>query len=164
MSGLRLNLGFGPGMVVRDGFRNLNNILPADLLVDIRKGLPFADESVDAAVLDNVVQQFSCRTYCRVLNEVHRVLAPNGRLTCIVPDATTWLEGAISEPNGQLLLFGPKSFEYLMVKCELWQRRGRPAGWLGWTGTVAQTGTGLLVANLSPVKGDEWQEYSHAEI
>jgi hypothetical protein len=153
MSGLRLNLGFGPGMVPREGWRNLNNIPPADLIIDIRNGLPFDANTVEAVSLDSVLQRFSPGTYCRVLNDIHRVLVPEGHLTCIVPDATVWLEGAICDPHGQSLLFGPGSFEALMVNCQMWQRIGRYNGFLGWTGTVAQMGIGVLVADLCPVKG-----------
>ncbi|MFE9597098.1 class I SAM-dependent methyltransferase [Streptomyces hokutonensis] len=71
-----------------DGFFNIDVVQPADLLWDVREGIPLHDGSVDELFsehfLEHVDYPRSAKYYAL---EAHRVLAPGGRLITGVPDA-----------------------------------------------------------------------------
>ncbi|MBV1957664.1 methyltransferase domain-containing protein [Streptomyces sp. BV333] len=71
-----------------DGFFNIDIVPPADLLWDVREGLPLADESTQEIFSEHFLEHIdyprSAKTYAR---EAFRVLTPGGRLITGVPDA-----------------------------------------------------------------------------
>ncbi|MER7620721.1 methyltransferase domain-containing protein [Streptomyces sp. NPDC126503] len=71
-----------------DGFFNIDLVPPADVLWDVREGLPLHDGSVETLFsehfLEHVDYPVSAKRYA---SEAHRVLAPGGRLITGVPDA-----------------------------------------------------------------------------
>ncbi|MFC4035864.1 class I SAM-dependent methyltransferase [Streptomyces polygonati] len=71
-----------------DGFFNIDAVPPADLLWDVREGIPLRDSTVrflfSEHFLEHIDYPRSAKWYAR---EAHRVLAPGGRLVTGVPDA-----------------------------------------------------------------------------
>ncbi|WP_236244240.1 methyltransferase domain-containing protein [Streptomyces sp. CC210A] len=71
-----------------DGFYNIDAVPPADLLWDVREGIPLRDDSVrfmfSEHFLEHIDYPRSAKHYAR---EAHRVLAPGGQLVTGVPDA-----------------------------------------------------------------------------
>ena len=71
-----------------DGFYNIDAVPPADLLWDIREGIPLHDDSVQVLFSEHFLEHIdyprSAKHYAR---EAHRVLAPGGQLITGVPDA-----------------------------------------------------------------------------
>ncbi|GHJ28570.1 hypothetical protein TPA0910_30030 [Streptomyces hygroscopicus subsp. sporocinereus] len=71
-----------------DGFYNIDAVPPADLLWDVREGIPLEDGSVQVMFSEHFLEHIdypnSAKHYAR---EAHRVLAPGGRLVTGVPDA-----------------------------------------------------------------------------
>ncbi|MFI7315697.1 class I SAM-dependent methyltransferase [Streptomyces venezuelae] len=71
-----------------DGFYNIDAVPPADLLWDIREGIPLQDDSVRCMFSEHFLEHIdypkSAKHYAR---EAHRVLAPGGQLVTGVPDA-----------------------------------------------------------------------------
>lgn len=71
-----------------DGFFNIDAVPPADLVWDVREGIPLHDATVrylfSEHFLEHVDYPRSAKHYAR---EAHRVLAPGGRLVTGVPDA-----------------------------------------------------------------------------
>ncbi|MEU6442482.1 methyltransferase domain-containing protein [Streptomyces sp. NPDC047046] len=71
-----------------DGFLNIDLVPPADLLWDIREGIPLQDDSTDEIFSEHFLEHIdyprSAKHYAR---EAHRVLAPGGRIITGVPDA-----------------------------------------------------------------------------
>ncbi|MGP3951831.1 class I SAM-dependent methyltransferase [Streptomyces sp. 7N604] len=71
-----------------DGFYNIDAVPPADLLWDVREGIPLHDATVrflfSEHFLEHIDYPRSAKYYAR---EAHRVLAPGGKLVTGVPDA-----------------------------------------------------------------------------
>ncbi|MET9447295.1 class I SAM-dependent methyltransferase [Streptomyces cinerochromogenes] len=71
-----------------DGFYNIDAVPPADLLWDIREGIPLQDSTVRVMFSEHFLEHIdyprSVKHYAR---EAHRALAPGGRLVTGVPDA-----------------------------------------------------------------------------
>ncbi|MFJ5550506.1 class I SAM-dependent methyltransferase [Streptomyces sp. NPDC093225] len=72
-----------------DGFFNIDAVPPADLLWDVREGLPLQDSTVEMLFsehfLEHIDYPVSAKQYAR---EAHRVLGPGGQLITGVPDAS----------------------------------------------------------------------------
>ncbi len=70
------------------GFFNIDAVPPADLLWDVREGIPLHDATVDELFSEHFLEHIdyprSAKHYAR---ETHRVLAPGGQLITGVPDA-----------------------------------------------------------------------------
>ncbi len=82
----RLNWGCGPD--VRFGWVN-SDIAPApgvDIVGDIRAGLPLAADTFDYIVSIHALPEIPYRDMNRVLQELRRVLKPNGVLRLALPD------------------------------------------------------------------------------
>ncbi|MFJ3712229.1 class I SAM-dependent methyltransferase [Streptomyces sp. NPDC090053] len=71
-----------------DGFFNIDLVPPADLLWDVREGIPLQDDSTDEIFSEHFLEHIdyprSAKSYVR---EAHRVLASGGRIITGVPDA-----------------------------------------------------------------------------
>jgi predicted SAM-dependent methyltransferase len=82
----RVQVGGGAHRI--DGFYNIDAVPPADLLWDVREGIPLQDSTVrfmfSEHFLEHIDYPKSAKQYAR---EAHRVLAPGGRLVTGVPDA-----------------------------------------------------------------------------
>ncbi|MFI0218255.1 class I SAM-dependent methyltransferase [Streptomyces lydicus] len=78
----------GGGAHRLDGFYNIDAVPPADLLWDVREGIPLHDATVEFLFSEHFLEHIdyprSAKHYAR---EGHRVLAPNGQLVTGVPDA-----------------------------------------------------------------------------
>lgn len=78
---------------------------------DVRQGLPFADESFDAACATRIVEHLTPDEQRQLLRELHRVLRPGGVLRVTTPDLETAcreyllrLGEALEEPSEQRLI------------------------------------------------------------
>ena len=95
-----LNLGCGQN--AKDGFDNVDaprfrsrksGILP----VDLRKKLPFDDESYEGVFIEHTLEHFSPNDGLALLSEIFRILKPQGKIRIIVPDLDMYL-GHILKP------------------------------------------------------------------
>ena len=90
-SGLYLNLGSGyspkPGWVNVDVARGLE----VDIVWDLRRPLPFANESCSAIFSEHVIEHVARTDAERLLRECYRVLQPGGVLRLSTPDAGKFL-------------------------------------------------------------------------
>lgn len=81
-----LNLGCGPYRV--DGYINIDSNprqKAADLIRDVRKGLPYDDNSVDAITASHFLEHLSFDDMLFVLEECYRVLKPKSCLKIVCP-------------------------------------------------------------------------------
>ncbi|WP_370665885.1 methyltransferase domain-containing protein [Streptomyces sp. IBSBF 2507] len=82
-----------------DGFFNIDLVPPADLLWDIREGIPLQDDSAEEIFSEHFLEHIdyprSVKHYAR---EAHRVLVQGGRIVTGVPDAAL----ALSQYPGAL--------------------------------------------------------------
>ena len=90
--GVHLNLGCGDKYC--DYFVNIdaNPLRKPDLWLDLRNGLPFADQSVDSIYTAHILEHFYPDELVKVLSECHRVLKTDAGMRIVVPS----LESAIA--------------------------------------------------------------------
>lgn len=96
-SPLLVNLGSGDKYI--EGFVNIdaNPLLRKDLWLDIRFGLPFAEESVRAIYLCHVLEHFDFPTAQRILRESFRVLVRGGGVRILVPSLEQAIEAFLRQ-------------------------------------------------------------------
>ncbi|MGA4943740.1 class I SAM-dependent methyltransferase [Streptomyces cinereoruber] len=71
-----------------DGFFNIDLVPPADLLWDIREGIPLQDDSTEEIFSEHFLEHIDYpRSAKHYVLEAYRVLAPGGRIITGVPDA-----------------------------------------------------------------------------
>ncbi len=83
---VRLHLGCG--FEHKAGWTNIDLIgSKADILWDLRRGIPFEDNSVDAIFHEHLLEHLPMNTGLTFTDECFRVLKPGGVLRIVVPDA-----------------------------------------------------------------------------
>lgn len=83
--GLMLHLGCGPNL--KEGWVNVDLNRAADLTLDVRERLPFADGTFTFIYSEHFYEHFSYpRDITHLLSECHRVLACGGVHSFVVPD------------------------------------------------------------------------------
>ena len=88
--GLRVQLGAGGRDA--EGWVNLD-VYPAQLALNARWGLPFADGSVRCIYASHVLEHFFFRFEALpLLKEMHRVLEPGGVVRLVVPDIGAFMQ------------------------------------------------------------------------
>lgn len=100
--GLKLNLGCADRP--RKGWINVDALrFPGvDILLDLRRRLPFVDDSAGFIFMEHVLEHFDLDDARRLLSECHRVLKPGGVMRLVVPDGEKYLR-AYSEGNIRLI-------------------------------------------------------------
>jgi Methyltransferase domain len=92
-----LSIHVGSGSARLDGWVNLD-VWPAELSLDLRRGLPFADGSADRVYLSHVLEHLVYpQEATQLLREIHRVLAPGGTVRIIVPDIGACIDGYVND-------------------------------------------------------------------
>lgn len=91
-SGDPLRLDIGCGCSARPGFVGIDLSWRADLMLDIRDGLPFPDNSILEIRSDHCFEHLRLPDVVYVLKECHRVLKPGGILDFTVPHIDPYLE------------------------------------------------------------------------
>jgi len=85
-SDLKLHLGCGPN--IRPGWVNVDLNAKADLRIDLRKSLPFVDDSCVITHSEHFLEHLDFPDgICEFLRECFRVTKPGGRISIGVPDA-----------------------------------------------------------------------------
>ena len=81
---MKLHIGCGPNIV--PGWTNVD-MKHGDLKVDVRKGLPFPDESIDLIFHEHFLEHLDYPGEAtELVRESRRVLVPNGHMRIGVPD------------------------------------------------------------------------------
>ena len=88
-----LRLQLGSGGQPKDGWINVDLFTTADLQLDLREPLPFADDSASLVYAEHVLEHFVYpREVHHLLREIRRILAPGGAIKLVVPHAGRALE------------------------------------------------------------------------
>jgi predicted SAM-dependent methyltransferase len=71
----------------------------ADIIHDLKKGIPLPEASVDEIYASHVLEHISFKDLIVMLNEIYRVLKPNGKFSVCVPDASLYIKSYINMKN-----------------------------------------------------------------
>lgn len=154
---LRLNLGCGLRRL--GGFLNIDSDpgCSPDLVRDLTRGLPFADNSAAEIQCSDVLEHLvTPEDVIFVLNEAHRVLAPGRAAVFRTPNALSKAhpEWALGDPTHRQL-WTVHRWAYFEAGHEQHEVNGRRLGILPWRiQIVLLEGDGIIQAICQPVKGD----------
>ena len=91
LKGLKIEIGSGP--FSHPGWYHVDfRAKTADLRVDVRRGLPFADGSARCIFSEHVFEHFTPEELATLLAECHRVLEPEGKIRIVVPDLEAYVK------------------------------------------------------------------------
>jgi hypothetical protein len=128
-----LSVHLGAGTTELDGWLGVD-VWPAQLSLDLRWGLPFAERSVERVYLSHTLEHlWYPREVARLLQEIRRVLAPRGRIRIIVPDIELAIQAYIE--NDTRLFRGRTETAW-----PEWDIRTRMESFLGYAGVGAHPG------------------------
>jgi len=99
-SGAPIRLDLGGGNWHRAGWLTLDIDTDSDLFWDLRRGIPFPDDSVDVVYSSHFLEHLSYQDGQAVLGETLRVLKPGGLVSVCVPDARMYIDAYLG--NTQL--------------------------------------------------------------
>lgn len=86
LSARRVQIGGGARSL--PGFLNVDIVAPADLIFDVREGLPVHDGGTEFVFTEHFLEHIDYPVSVKkFIAECHRILEPNGRLVIGVPDA-----------------------------------------------------------------------------
>ncbi len=125
MAPLRLNI--GSGSVRFPGWVNIDVALGADLLLDVTRGLPFDENSVDLIYNEHFLEHLTIEDAERVLEDFRRCLKKGGTLRIAMPDLDALVEKYNADwKNQDWLTPGSKAYspDYEAIKS-----RGRMMNW-----------------------------------
>lgn len=111
---IRLDLGAGP--YPQPGYVTLDFIEPADIVWDIKDGIPLPDNSVSELFTSHTLEHFEATDIHFILLEILRVCKNEAPVTIIVPSSDTW-EGNIP-PHYSLW------DEHRMKAINIWRHKG----------------------------------------
>jgi SAM-dependent methyltransferase len=132
---LRLHLGSGDSR--REGWVNIDLLgLPTDLAWDLRKGIPFPEESVEAVFHEHLLEHLSLMATLPFLRECQRVLRRGGVLRVGVPDAERYIRDYV-QPSGFIDSFRPGRPTRLLALAEAAYCYGHLSLWDGSTLCIA---------------------------
>jgi predicted SAM-dependent methyltransferase len=97
-----ISVNIGSGGKGRAGWVNIDarRHRDSELVLDVRRGLPLADNQAARIFAEHVVEHLDFRhDIPRVFGEFHRVLRPGGVLRIVVPDGRRFVEAYISGDN-----------------------------------------------------------------
>jgi predicted SAM-dependent methyltransferase len=122
-----LNLGCGHKHIKSTELKTYVNVdmyEPADVVADVREGLPFPDNNFDRVEADNLLEHFDPEEFLFVMNEIYRVTKKGGILWFRVPDALSWFDGAYGDPTHKKF-FVPRSFKYFQKGGQQYENYGK---------------------------------------
>ena len=122
-----------------------------DVVVDITEGLPYKNDSIEEVHAGCVLEQIGLNhEFIFVLNEIWRVLKPDGVFTGYVP--STDPEVLHLDPMDKRF-FQEESFDYFDYSKHAWQEFGKNYGFLGWKVTsVIKNDNGIIHFHMRPFK------------
>jgi len=139
----KLNLGCGKKHL--PGFINIDIKQPADLILNLGiDEFPYFDGTIKLVTCEGLLEQIKNLTF--LMNEVHRVLEPNGIFQGYVPNARC--QTAFQDPETKRF-FNKETFTYFQLNESHYNKYGKEYGYLPWKiETLKETDNGLLYFRL----------------
>lgn len=94
-AGLSIDLDIGAGNTRRQGWVTLDITDGCDLYWDLRRGIPFPNDSVQHVYSSHLFEHMDYTAGQGLLREVRRVLAPGGEVSVCVPNARLYIDAYI---------------------------------------------------------------------
>lgn len=116
MSRMKLNIGCGD--VKFPGWVNIDRSFTADLVVDLRKGLPFADNSAVFIYNEHFIEHVEVEEAQEIVKDFYRVLDNGGILRIATPDLDYLLEKYFEDWKSQDWLSMPE-FQFIRSKGQM---------------------------------------------
>lgn len=138
----------------RDGWANLDisDACKPDILWDVRDGLPmFGTSSLEVVTANGILEMILPNEEFRnILNEIWRVLKPDGRISGQVPSIDPRV--LMLDPFDRRW-FKEETFNYWDVDQHAWKEFGTQYGFLPWNVKFAKTNeNGIILFEMSPAK------------
>lgn len=92
-----LRLDVGGGDQRRDGWISIDISSGCDLFWDLRRGIPFPDNSVDFIYSSHFLEHLSYANGQTILQEAMRVLKPGAEVSICVPDARMYIDAYLGK-------------------------------------------------------------------
>ena len=92
---LKLNLGSGPKKGEGE-WLNCDILQGADIVLDLSKGIPIAECSVDLVYSSHFLEHLAYPEICFFMKECYRILRIGGSLSVCVPDARRYIDSYIA--------------------------------------------------------------------
>ena len=128
----------------------------ADVTWDLRRPLPFPDDSADAVFLEHVLEHMTVAEGMAVLRHAYTVLAPGGVLRVGVPDAGLYACSYVGG-DGAIDQLRPGRPTRMLALAEVFQEHGHVSAWDGETlvlviGSVGFTGAEVMPGGTSQIE------------
>lgn len=113
---LRINVGCGKAKF--PGWVNIDIEAGADIVIDVRKGLPFDDNSAKFIYCEHVIEHFTYEEGRRLLSEFWRCLNTRGIVRIAMPDLDYIISKYNTDWNNQDWLSWPE-YEFVRTKGQM---------------------------------------------
>ncbi|NBW09206.1 MAG: methyltransferase domain-containing protein [Caulobacteraceae bacterium] len=144
----KLNIGCGNDK--REGYINLDIEPVGDVQRDIKRGLPFNDDSFDEVLVNNVLTQIaSNEDFLFVMNEMWRVTKPEGAILVRVPLASDICSFQDPMDNRR---FTEESFTYMEWQHRRYVQYGRHYGFKPFKVLLRSNNGKQMEFRLKPIK------------
>jgi predicted SAM-dependent methyltransferase len=157
---LKLNVGCGKAKLA--GWVNIDIEPGADLVIDVRKGLPFGDNSLDFIYSEHVLEHLLYEEGEKLLKECRRCLKKGGALRLAMPDLDYIIQKYNTDWENQDWLLWPE-YEFIKTKGQMINIGFR---WWGhkYLYNEEDLRNQLIGAGFQKVARCNWNESSHAEL
>lgn len=146
----KLNLGCGRNILEDYVNLDITTKYGANIAANIEEKLPFANDSFDEVLAENVLCQVSGpKSYLNLMNELWRVTKRGGDIIVRVPLVTH--PCAFQDPF-DVMHFTPESFTYMQQGHRRYDQYGVLYGFKPFYVKIVDDNGAQMVANLSPVK------------
>lgn len=125
---LRLHLGAGGSP--KPGWTNVDLAgHPIELAWDVTKPLPFADGSVEAVFHEHMLEHLTLEQAYALTRDCYRVLAPNGILRVVVPDAGAYARSYADGGDGVISDYRSGRPTAMLALQEIFYLHGHRSAW-----------------------------------
>ena len=158
--GERLHVGCGT--VHLEGWINADLDPRAELVVDIRRRLPFRSDRFERIYSEHVVEHLYPEDGASFMREAYRTLKPGGVIRTAMPDLDSIVAG-YEEGWEEFDWIGWPGFEFIETRAEMINISFR---WWGhkWLYNAEELERGLRSAGFSQIRLCNWGESEHADL
>ncbi len=157
-----LKLNIGCGKVKLPGWVNIDIEPIADLVIDIRKGLPFNDDSVDFIYTEHLLEHLTFEESEKILRDFYRCLSVGGILRIAMPDLDYLIERYNTDWKNQDWLSWPE-YEFVKTRGQMLNISFR---WWGhkYLYNEEDLKNQLIKAGFLKIMRCNWNKSNHAEL